>query len=174
MQCPENHVIEITPHNFKSGKGCRVCSESAGEQLLRAVITTLQLTSFQSQYILASLPDRRYDFVIVYSGDMVVIEWDGEQHFAYPNWFDDEQADFRQRQNADILKTQEVMRYRYKMIRIDYTWLKKNVEEISQFIRAAIQSPQWLIFSNPTMYTWLSSQIRLPSSDRDCELNKSD
>lgn len=41
------------------------------------------------------------------------------------------------------------------MIRIDYTWLNKTVEEIAQSILWGLQSNQQLIVSNPDMYQWL-------------------
>ena len=27
MQCPENHILEITPHSFKYGRGCAKCAD---------------------------------------------------------------------------------------------------------------------------------------------------
>jgi hypothetical protein len=54
MQCPEKHLFEIQPASFKDGHGCRVCTESAGEQLIRGLLTALELP-FESQYVLPSL-----------------------------------------------------------------------------------------------------------------------
>ena len=62
MLCPDKHRLEITPHSFKQGHGCGICEESAGEQLLRATLISLN-RSLKSQYILPLLPNRKYDFV---------------------------------------------------------------------------------------------------------------
>jgi len=158
MQCPEKHLFEIQPASFKNGHGCRVCAESAGEQLLRRLLTALQLP-FESQYILPSLPNRKYDFAIIQPEKTTFIEWDGQQHFSYPNLFHKNKEEFSQGQELDILKTQEVINCRYQMIRIDYTWLKKSVEEIGQWILNAMESPHALIVSNSAMYMWLSVKI---------------
>jgi ferredoxin len=161
MQCMENHIITITPNNFKRGQGCAICVESSGEQLLRATLTHLNLP-FVSQYVLGSLHTRKYDFVITLSeNQMVFLEWDGTQHFKYNELFDDDEGEIIERQRVDIVKTQEVINCGYKMIRIDYTWLAKNIEHIGQFIMYAIQTSAPLILSNPPMYEWLSSQIHI-------------
>lgn len=162
MRCPQSHIIEITPSNFKKGHNCSICSESAGEQLLRAVLASLKF-SFETQYILSSLPNRKYDFAITIENNrLLFIEWDGQQHFEYPNFFHKNQDEFFERREADIQKTQEVIILRHKIIRIDHTWLKKPITEIGTFIKDGIASSKLLIVSTPEMYTWLHERISLP------------
>ena len=162
MECRNKHLIEIFPTNFKRGSGCKVCEESSGEQLVRAALEYLNL-SFTSQYVLSSLMNRHYDFMIIlHNQQRVFIEWDGGQHFGYCSLFHKTDQDFFEDQQHDIIKTQQVMNYRNKMIRIDYTWLDKRVEEIAGFIMQGIQSSQILVLSNPQMYEWLSSRIIIP------------
>jgi hypothetical protein len=165
MKCPNKHVMEIRPDNFKTGGGCSICDESSGEQLVRATLEWLKLL-FTSQYVLSSLPSRRYDFVVtLFDQQKIFIEWDGPQHFIVSDLFHSgEEERFIDGQGIDIIKTQEVVNHQCKMIRIDYTWLQKGIEAIGRFIIDGIQSPQVLILSTPGMYQWLSSKIVIPNN----------
>ena len=172
MKCPNKHVTEIRPDNFKSGAGCSICDESSGEQLVRTTLEWLKLP-FTSQYVLSSLPSRRYDFVVtLLNQQRIFIEWDGPQHFIVSDLFHfGEEEKFIDGQGVDILKTQEVINHRCKMIRIDYTWLQKGIEAIGRFIIDGIKSSQALIVSSPGMYQWLSSKIVIPN-DMDSKVEK--
>jgi hypothetical protein len=162
MKCHNQHIFNITPDHFKNGRGCGICDESAGEQLVRASVTHLNLF-FVSQYVLPSLPGRKYDFAIILPNrNPVFLEWDGEQHFEQSEYFHRYETTFLQGQRVDIMKTQEVIDHRCQMIRIDYTWLNKGQVEIAEFIKNAIHSNKWLIVSNEDKYTWLSQSITLP------------
>ena len=139
-------------------------SESAGEQLVRASLNFLRLP-FKSQYVLPSLSNRYYDFVVRSPDQQIIfIEWDGEQHFKYvPMFHYDQEGVFFEGQEVDIIKTREVITHNYKMVRIDYTWLSKSVDEVGQFILQGIQSSQSLVLSTPVMYDWLTRKVSILS-----------
>jgi flavoprotein len=159
MQCPNNHIFEITPNDFKSGYGCSVCSESCGEQLIRDSLNHLKIIH-ASQYTLSTLPNRRYDFLIFSeTQEKIFVEWDGEQHFRFIEYFHKDEYKFMEGQEIDILKSQKVIDDGSKMIRIDYTWLNKSKEEIAEFIESAMSRPEKLIVSNSVMYRWLTSKV---------------
>jgi very-short-patch-repair endonuclease len=160
MRCPESHIIQLLPRSFITGSGCYVCRESLGEQLIRATLNHLGL-EFISQYVLQK---RKYDFVII--SPTIVIEWDGGQHFSQCTLYHRDENHFKQQQQIDILKTQRILDYRCKMIRIDYTWLSKSVDAISQFINDCIHTSQYLTVSTPSMYVWLTSKVVIPSRMR--------
>ena len=116
MQCYNKHIFNITPDHFKNGRGCSICDESGGEQLVRAALTYLNLF-IVPQYILPSLPGRKYDFaVILPNRNPVLLEWDGEQHFKQSEYFHRCETAFLQGQRIDIMKTQEAINNRCQMI----------------------------------------------------------
>ena len=160
MICPQSHTIQLSPQSFITGSGCYLCNESLGEQLIRATLDGLGL-AFISQYTLLK---RRYDFVII--SPTVVIEWDGGQHFTQNRLYHRDENHFRQQQQIDILKTQRILDYRCKMIRIDYTWLRQSIERISRFIKDSMYSSDYLTVSTPLMYLWLTSKVVIPSKTR--------
>jgi hypothetical protein len=164
IRCPNNHVFSTSPSNFKKSKSCGVCKGSTGEKLLHFVLGSLKL-SFESQYILSSLPGRSYDFVIFLANQhKIFIEWDGVQHFEHLSHFHQTQDEFLGFRAIDIRKTQEVINAGSKILRIDYTWLKKPVNEIAKFIMDAIGSDQCLIISDPSMYIWLTDAVVIRSN----------
>ena len=117
----------------------------------------------KAQYIIHSLPTRKYDFVTPELGDLesptpetIILEWDGQQHFLENDWF---KQTLQEQHEIDILKTQAVMDSGCKMIRIDYTWLSKSIEELGQFILQGIQASEPLVLSNRDMYQWLSQAV---------------
>jgi hypothetical protein len=60
-------------------------------------------------------------------------------------------------QNCDREKTKDIINLNCKMIRIDYTWSNKSIEQIAQSILWGLQSNEQLIVSNPDMYQWFTN-----------------
>jgi hypothetical protein len=153
MTCDQGHHIMVMPSNFKRGQGCGVCNQSKGERLVSLTLTYLNV-EFKPQYSFPS-SDRSYDFGFNSYKGGVVIEWDGIQHFSYLPYFHDQNRSFEQERLNDISKTRDVIIRGNKLIRIDYTWIDKSVEELSDFISKAIDSADLLIVSTPKIYSWL-------------------
>jgi len=150
--CEYNHPCLVCPASLQQGYSiCKTCIGSSGEKLVAAALGLLQL-NYIKEYVLPGKPFR-YDFVV---GNNTVIEWDGRQHFNFSTFFHKTTKNFLDKQNRDRQKTKDITDLGCKMIRIDYTWGKKSVEELSQCIYLALQSDQKLLVSNPDMYQWLS------------------
>ena len=165
IQCNNQHVFSIIPSSYMLGTGCNICNESSGEQRIREALNYLQIP-FEKNYSFAFLPTRKYDFVFVIGVIGVIIEWDGGQHFKFNDLFHEDEKEFKEKQEIDILKTQFVLNYRYKIIRIDYTWLHRNVSDLAAFIHQAILGPDLLIFSNIEMYEWLRNKVIVPAKTK--------
>ena len=156
--CNNGHHIMIIPSNFKRGQGCGVCNQSKGERLVSLALIGLNI-EFKHQY---SFPgsDKSYDFGFNSYKGGVLIEWDGIQHFSYVPYFHDQNRSFEQERLNDVSKTKEVISKGNKLIRIDYTWINKSVEELSDFISKAIDMADLLIVSEPEMYSWLQICVK--------------
>jgi Pyruvate/2-oxoacid:ferredoxin oxidoreductase delta subunit len=161
IRCGKSHIFSIAPTDYMRGNGCSVCNESSGEQSIRTVLDYLSIP-FKKDHIFEFLPKRKYDFTFMINTTVVVIEWDGVQHFEFINHFHNDEKEFEERQRVDILKTQTVLDHRYKIIRIDYTWLKKDIFDIVVFIHQTITGSDFLVLSNTEIYTWLRNKITAP------------
>jgi hypothetical protein len=153
MKCDKNHHIMMRPSNFKAGQGCGICNQSKGERLVSLALGYLNI-EFKPQY---SFPnsDKSYDFGFNSYKGGVLIEWDGIQHFSYTPYFHDQNRSFEQERLNDVTKTKDVLIRGNKLIRIDYTWIDKSVEELGNFISNVVDSADLLIVSTPEMYSWL-------------------
>jgi ferredoxin len=160
IRCGKSHVFSIAPTDYMRGNRCSVCNESSGEQLIRTVLDYLRIP-FKKDHIFEFLPKRKYDFAFMINTTVVVIEWDGLQHFEFTSHFHDNEKEFEERQEIDILKTQTLLNHRYKIIRIDHTWLHKTLFYLAAFIHQAILDPYLLIVSNTDMYGWLRSKVTI-------------
>lgn len=162
LMCENRHIFRVTPNYYMKGGGCNVCSDSHGEKLIRQVLNNLQIP-FSRNHIFPFLPTRKYDFAFrIDNIGVVVIEWDGAQHFGFQYPIHDNENDFINGQEIDIIKTQAILTHGYKIIRIDYTWLKKSVQEISSYIHSSILSNEYMILSNLDMYRWLQNKVIIP------------
>jgi hypothetical protein len=164
--CNRNHQTRITPHCLKRGRGCGICNESKGGQLISETLDYLKIV-VKPQYRFPNT-DRYYDFGFNYLGyGGIIIEWDGEQHFVQIPYFHDKKKTLDERKDNDIHKTKEVLIRGFKLIRIDYTWINKGVEELADFIVKAIQDSHSLILSIPDMYSWLTDNLfNLPQNNK--------
>ena len=165
MRCPQGHTFSITPKDYVVGHRCSTCVESYGEQLVRNALDYLQIP-FSKNHRFAFLPTRKYDFAFTIAERVIVIEWDGVQHFEFREKFHRGHSEFEEKQEIDILKTQRVIDHRYQMIRIDYTWIKKPVAEIATFIHKCILDFSYCSLSNIGMYMWLTTRVIIPSKVR--------
>ena len=155
MICDKDHEIWILPLNFKKGQGCGICNKSKGERLISSALALLQIP-FKMEYRFPD-SDRYYDFGFNSHYGGVVIEWDGIQHFSYVPYFHDKTRSFEDERANDLRKTTDVINRGHKIIRFNYMWIKRSIEETAEFISTAIESPELLIVSDPVMYSWLDT-----------------
>lgn len=154
-KCKNGHICYPNPNNIRSGQGmCVVCKESKGERMISKILDKLEI-KYKTQISLNSLDDSnryKYDF----GGKDYFIEYDGIQHFEYVDFFHRDEKQFDKRRKDDIVKTENAIKNKIKIIRIDYTWINK-LEICEQFIKDSFNSTELLCVSNKGMYKWLTN-----------------
>lgn len=155
------HICSAKVSNKTSqyGSGCTICSESFGEMCTRLSLNFLNI-KFTPQWTDKLLPRKRFDFHFVYNGIQWIIEYDGSQHFEENPFFHRKNCDFEYGQEIDKIKTFVACNSNYKLIRIDHT--NRTEESVLSHIQRALELDQPIYYSDPEMYTWLSSGLINP------------
>lgn len=117
-KCTTTWNTTIVSHiNHKSG--CSKCSTSKGE--IQCCVTLDKLgIPYQCQYILPSLPRKRYDIFFTVANNSYLLEFDGKKHFEFDPHFYKSIHDFHERHQIDIDKTYHARASGLKLICIDY------------------------------------------------------
>lgn len=124
---------------------------SQGEARCGDVLTKMGL-HHTSQYRIALLPRYRFDYHFIYEDREYLLEFDGQQHFAFTSWFHRTQRSFYNKQQRDFLKSSVALMSGYHLIRIAYNDLAR-VEEI---LKEVLLGKTRLYLSNEAMYTYLT------------------
>jgi len=160
IRCENNHVFSVSYSNAAKGRWCRTCgkSESHGERKIRMFLSSLEIP-FEQEVTFDWLPKKRFDFKFSYNGKFFVIEYDGIQHFEYVKFFHDTLDRFEYKQQIDIIKTTEVLKQGFFLIRIAYSdidilehIIEENINDTSPTSR--------LILSDDSIYEWLLNPLR--------------
>ena len=159
--CMNNHKCYPRPADVQQGCGmCNQCSCSGGETKLYQAFATLNIQSiFQVRH--SRIPKLRYDYSCVYKDEVVYFEFDGSQHFDIKDKFCKTEEEFDKRRQLDLLKIFVCTQEDIKLIRIDYTWMKKDLDEWIEFIESSLESEERIIYSTPHLYSWVND----PSDD---------
>lgn len=157
IQCNKcNHIwFPTLSMHINAATGCPKCKFSKGEIQCANVLDQLGLT-YQIQYIIESLSNKRYDFMFVHEGSKYLLEFDGKQHFEFNSFFHVDNVTFLQRQEVDIVKTNHAISAGYRIIRISY----KQINEIDYHIRSAISMGTYSYFSDPNLYQYILTKMR--------------
>lgn len=143
-------VNSKTCHN----KGCPECKISKGEKLISKILTRFNV-SFEREFKIYELGSKRFDFKFSVPVCNVITEYDGEQHFKFCNFFNKTKEGLIQRRRHDVLKHLVILssKYRYKIIRIDYTICTE--ETIQSHLLTGFASPSPSYYSTPALYDWM-------------------
>lgn len=125
-----NHVFDILPTHFFSGRRCPVCNMSNGEQRIYDVLNERGL-SFETQKRFKGCKNERelpFDFYLDINGREILIEYDGEQHFTPIDIFGGVEY-LKEVQRNDQIKNNFAKDNDIELYRIPYTEFK-NIEAI--------------------------------------------
>ena len=114
------NVYEVKPSNFLQGHRCPYCSESLGEQKIKKVLDSLNIT-YEAQKTFDDLKDNRllsYDFYI--PSQNILIEYQGQQHYQPVDHFGGTDR-FAIQQKHDKLKSEYTKNHGYNLISVPYT-----------------------------------------------------
>ena len=157
--CSKGHKCFPFPSNIQKGRGmCFQCNESGGEHLVGKILKELGV-DYIPQERNSRIPTLKFDFSI---NDNCYIEYDGEQHFKFIKFFHKNKEGFDVHQEYDRVKRNICSEQNIKLIRIDYTWEKRPLEEWKEFIINAIESEENFVCSTPSLYEWI---YELPGKD---------
>lgn len=141
--CSKNssHKWETTVSNRTFSKtGCPFCNASHGEILISNTLLKLGV-NFEIQYrfedcrIIKTLP---FDFAVIKSGKILLIEYDGMQHFDAKDFFGGI-AGFRELQIRDSTKNKYCAENNIPLLRIPYTFEpQRDQEKIEVMVREFI------------------------------------
>ena len=137
---------KVPPLKKNASKGERAC----------AAYLTSQHIQYQCEYIIPSLPKKRYDFYFEYRGRKFLLEFDGIQHFKYTPRFHPTYDVFIDRQGVDIIKTKKAISEGYFIIRIDYN----SIANVSHHIETAINTTHGIYYmSDINKYTYITNYL---------------
>lgn len=147
VQCENGHIWDPKPYYVVIGNWCPLCDGTTGEQAIATYLNERNIP-FRSQTNISGLKRKRYDFIITYNGQNCVIEFDGQLHFKYMEYYHGTFEYFEHRQAVDRVKTLHAISKNYRVIRIDYSKLLK----IKDHLDAALELSSPLYVSTPRLY----------------------
>ncbi|MFE8700959.1 hypothetical protein ACFYKX_10055 [Cytobacillus sp. FJAT-54145] len=155
-------VYDVTPNSFKNGSRCPKCQESKGEKALRDFLTQSN-TPFTPQYAFSDLYDKspshplKFDVAIhdQPSFPLILVEYDGEQHFKPVNYMGGED-NFRDIRRRDKKKNHYSIQHQIPLIRIPYTVKPEDAPQVLEQELQNLQSshPQPSIYLVNPLETW--------------------
>ena len=118
--CPIHGEFEQIAKYHLQGCGCQTCSESKGERKIRFFLKNSNIHFFQ-EYKFKDCKDINplpYDFYI--PSKNILIEYNGEQHYKFPNGFHKTYHDFLIQKHHDWLKRKYAKDNGYIFLEINY------------------------------------------------------
>lgn len=131
VKCDVQHhkPYEVSYGNFYSGHRCPACNVSKGEKRVEDFLK-LHNFSYSKEYTFNDLVGKnrrklKFDFAVFKNNDVILIEYDGEQHFK-PKFGEEE---FERTKRNDKIKNEYCKNRKLQLIRIPYTEFD-NIENI--------------------------------------------
>lgn len=147
---------------FTSKGSCPTCNASIGERIINEILTEA-IIPYKREFILPSLPKKRFDFVFRYNERNFLVEFDGGQHFNYEEFFHRNEETFLEKQKVDVLKSHHAYINGYFLIRIDHTNLNNIRFHMNEAVSLAMTTDQKYYLSSPEMYSYLFTTPRAES-----------
>jgi hypothetical protein len=125
------HEYPVQPANILYGKGCPVCNQSKGEELINSLLEQSCVT-FKREYKFEGCKHKRelpFDFVVFKDElPILAIEYDGMQHFRPMGVWGGEEK-LKRTQICDKIKNEFCKDNDIPMVRIPYTYNEQQVKE---------------------------------------------
>ncbi|WP_024622182.1 hypothetical protein [Metaclostridioides mangenotii] len=115
-------IYSVAPYNFNMGRRCPRCRRSKGEELIRNYLIEKNY-KFYEQY---KIPECKlenplpFDFAIFKDGSIILIEYQGEQHYKDREFFHRKKG-FAYQLKRDSIKREYCKANNIKLIEIPYT-----------------------------------------------------
>lgn len=136
---------QIIGAHVTNRQGCPRCVMSKGERLIEQYLKNENIL-YQTQHTISTLPRKRFDFIL--TEKKILIEFDGEQHFKFIEFFHENEEKFGKLQSVDVMKTVSAVNQGYRIIRIAY-----NIINLTEYINKSIDSDEIICVSDASLYT---------------------
>jgi len=120
ITCPKHGMFEQTPDNHLHGKGCKKCSSSKGEIIIRKLLNELDIKFYEQKTFDCCKSVNLLPFDFYLKEFNVCIEYDGIQHFKSVEFFGGVKR-FNERIKNDKIKTEYCIKNNIRLIRIKYS-----------------------------------------------------
>jgi hypothetical protein len=158
VQCDKGHIWEPKPYYIVIGNWCPFCTGSSGENAIATYLSEKGIIC-KPWSVIGGLPRKRFDFILEYKGQNIIIEYDGKMHFKYYPYYHVTEEYFKHRQTVDRVKTWVALNSGYKMIRID-DW---QLLHIRKHLDIALERLDILYLATPELYQgWLAGAVVTP------------
>lgn len=101
------------------------------------------------------LKKKKWDFFIQHESGFYLVELDGQQHFKHITHFNKTATAYQKRQQVDRNKTFMPVKLGFKVVRIHHRDIAYGIGHL----RAAIESEQFVYYSSPLDYAYLSGEV---------------
>lgn len=125
--CPDHGQFKQKPYSHLYGNGCKKCTQSKGENLITNILNNNNI-NFEIEYKIPGL-NKEYEYDFYLPDYNLLIEFHGIQHFEYNKYFHKTYKDFEKQIFRDESKREHAHAWRYKLLEIDYTFLKEITKE---------------------------------------------
>lgn len=124
--CPEHGEFKQIPSNHLSGKGCQLCKESKGENIIKLWLDKNNIIYNRQHKFNNCIHKRHLSFDFYLPEHNICIEYNGIQHYKPINWFGNKN-DFMLQQKRDEIKIDYCNKNNIKLITIKYN---ENINNI--------------------------------------------
>jgi hypothetical protein len=125
-KCGDNIWQATINSRVSDGKSCPICATSHGEKKIHELLTIMKLT-YEPQYKIYINNILKIDFAVFYLTKIIMIEFDGGQHFFSVKFFGGEPK-FNKQRNRDLLVDKYCKDNKLDLIRIPY-WDINKIQE---------------------------------------------
>lgn len=113
---------------------CRALEQTTGNLIFRNI---------RPDFLKNPLTKRNLELDCYDPTSQIAVEYDGEQHYKYPNYFHKTESEFKKQQARDKIKDKLCIKNGIKLIRIPYTEAKsltydKKMERFKDIIRNSL------------------------------------
>ncbi len=128
-----NHIWQAIVASVSNGTGCPTCNQSHGERWIESWLLTNNIR-FTPQYKIPECKNKRplpFDFAAFVNGNLMLIEFNGIQHFQSVEHFGGEKS-LKSRQRNDKIKQSFCLKHNIPFLVLDYTQNDLQMDESMQ------------------------------------------
>ena len=135
LHCPKHGEFEQNANNHLNGAGCPKCCRSRGESFIQLVLDKHKIP-YEIEH---SLPLSRYKYDFYLPNHNLLIEFHGEQHYRFVEFFHKDKEQFLYRKQQDTFKLELAKTHRIPIIYFNYKHMETGKDEFEDLVIRAIE-----------------------------------